>query len=76
MDIYSIHINGIKYKQFKNYEDAYKIIESIIIDSPKFLIEIILEQYCEFGYSDTSCKFFSLYKYDNGNIAKNYVFLH
>ena len=70
MEIYSIHINKKKFKHYKSYEDAYKIIDEIILENPILLIEIILEQYCEFGYADTSCKFYLLYKYDNGNINK------
>jgi hypothetical protein len=39
-------------------------IQKIIFDSPNSQIEILLEEFNEFGHSDSGCKFYLVYKYE------------
>ncbi len=73
MDLYIIYMDKKKHSQYKNYESAYKIVEEIIDIQPNSIININLEQYCEYGHSDISCKHYLLYTYDNGKINKYFT---
>ena len=66
MNIYIVKINSIKYKQFKTFEDAHKKVLSIIKNAPLSNIDILLEEYCEYGYSDSCCKLSKIYTYELG----------
>ncbi len=70
MNIYLIHLEGKKYKQYKTFEDAESTVNKFIDENPKILIEIFIEEYCEFGHAETSCKTYLLLKYDNGKLNK------
>ena len=70
MHIYILYLNKKKYKQYKNFELAYEKAEEIIKEFPEDNLEIILEDYCDYGYSDTSCKFYLLLNYVNRKINK------
>jgi hypothetical protein len=72
MEIYCLHINSKKYKQYKTYEEALLDTEKIIKNDPNLNLEIILEEYCEYGYLDTCCKTYLLYEYKN-LIVKKYL---
>ena len=70
MEIYSINIDNKKYKQYKRYEEALDDTEKLIKTNPSLNLEIILEEFCEFGYSDTCCKLYLLYEYKNFTVKK------
>ena len=73
MNIYFIKLDDKKYKQYKTYEESYKDFEKLIShlpNLPNLIIEIGLEEYCEFGHDDSCCKIYSLCKYENGIINK------
>lgn len=70
MNIYFINLNDKKFNQYKTYEEAYEIALKIISESPNSKIEIMLEEYCEFGHSDSCCKLYELFNYKNGKINK------
>ena len=72
MEIYSIEINGKRFKQFKKFEDAYEKVKMMVLDSPNSNIEIILEEFCDFGYLDTGCKTYLLFRFNNG-ITNKYI---
>lgn len=72
MEIYSINIDGIKFKQYKTYEDAFIDTELQIKINPNSNIEIILEDLCDYGNLDTCCKIYLLCEYKN-NILKKYM---
>lgn len=72
METFTLKINKQKYKQFKSLEEALLKAKKIKIDTPNSIIEIIHEEYCEYGHSDTCCKPFLLYKYENG-IENKYI---
>ena len=58
MNIFTAYINDIKFKQFKTLKDAINDIEIYKKDNK---IEIILEEYNEFGHSDSKCNFFIIF---------------
>lgn len=66
MNIYLINLNNIKYKQYKTYEDAYEDAKKLVNKFSDSKIEIKLEEYCEYGHSDSCCKLLDLFSYDNG----------
>lgn len=66
MNIYFINLDNKKYKQYKTYENAFIDVKKMISQFPTSTIEIILEEYCEFGHYESCCKLFILYKYENG----------
>ena len=70
MNIYLIKLDNKIYKRYKTYEDSYNDFEKILSELPDSKIEIELEEYCEFGHSESSCKVYSLCKYENGLINK------
>ena len=70
MEIYSIEINGKKIKQFKKFEDAYEKVVLMCVDSPSSKIEIILEEFCDYGHVETGCKTYVLFEFDCGKINK------
>lgn len=70
MEIYSIEINGKRFKQFKKFEEAYDKVITMCSDSPDSKIEIILEEFCDYGHFDTCCKTYTLFKFDCGKINK------
>ena len=72
MDIFVLKINNQKYKQFKTIEEAFVKVDKIKKDSPNSIIEIIHEEYCEYGHMDTCCKLYLLYKYEYG-IENKYI---
>ncbi len=65
MEIYIINKDMKKYKQYKTYEEALVDIEKLIKIDPKSNLEIILEEYCEYGNLDTCCKIYLLFEYKN-----------
>ena len=67
MEIYIININKKKFSQYKTYNEALDSMDSIIKSNPNFTsnIEIILEEFCEYGHSDTCCKIYLLCEYKN-----------
>ena len=69
MKIYFIKLNNIKYKQYKSYEKSYEDFEKIIINFPNSIVEIGLEEYCEFGHLESCCNIYNLCKYENGTIS-------
>jgi hypothetical protein len=71
MNIYFITVNKKKYAQYKTYEKSYEEFEKLILENPNSLIEIGLEEYCEFGHLDSCCKTYNLCKYEN-RIVFNY----
>lgn len=62
MEIYYIEINGKRFKQFKQYNDAFDIVKIMVLESPNLKIKIILEEFCDFGYLDTCCKTYTLFE--------------
>jgi len=70
MEIYYINIDTKKYKQYKTYELAFVDMEKLILSNPDSNIEIILEDFCEFGHSDSCCKIYLLCEYKNLTIKK------
>ena len=72
MEIYSINVNNKKYKQYKTYDEALVDIELLIKINTNSDIEIILEEFCEYGYMETCCKIYLLYEYKN-LIVKKYL---
>lgn len=70
MEIYSINIDGKKYKQYKTYDDALLDIELQIKINPNSNMEIILEDFCDYGNLDTCCKIYILYEYKNNKFKK------
>lgn len=70
MNIYLINLDNKKHKQYKTYEEALIDFEKLISQFTNSQIEIILEEFCEFGHSDSCCKLYKLVNYDNGNINK------
>lgn len=72
MNIYFITVDKKKYAQYKTYEKSYEDFEKLILENPNSLIEIGLEEYCEFGHSDTCCKIYDLCKYENGIVLKKF----
>jgi hypothetical protein len=71
MKIYFINFNEKKYKQYKTYEEALNELNKLIIEYPDSKVKIVLEEYCEFGYSDSCCKFYDLFLYENKEIKFN-----
>ena len=69
MNIFSAFINGVKLKQFKTFKDAVDSIQEYKINNNK--IEIILEEFNDYGHSDSKCNFYLLYLYENNKIEKN-----
>lgn len=70
MEIYSINIDGKKYKQYKNYEDAESDMNKLIELNKNSHIEIILEDFCDYGHFDYCCKIYLLCEYKNLLIKK------
>ena len=70
MNIYFINLDNKKYKQYKTYEKSYEDFEKLINQMPNSIIKICLEEYCEFGHSDSCCKIYNLCEYENGIINK------
>lgn len=68
MNIFSAYINDVKLKQFKTFTDAVNSIQEYKIKNNK--IEIILEEFNDYGHSDTKCNFYTLYLYENNKIEK------
>ena len=65
MEIYSINIDGKKFKQYKTYYDALIDIEMQIKINSDSNIELILEDFCDYGNFDTCCKIYLLCEYKN-----------
>ena len=72
MEIYFIKLDKIKYKKYKTYEESYEDFEKLILQLPNSIVEICLEEYCEFGHLDSRCKIYNLCKYD-GVIINKYI---
>lgn len=72
MEIYLIKIDGKKFKQYKTYKDALMDIELQIKINPNSNIEIILEDFCDYGNIDTCCKIYLLCEYKNNIFFKYY----
>lgn len=70
MEIYLININNKKYKQYKTYEEALEDVYFLINSNPNINVEIILEEYCEYGNLDTCCKIKLLCEYKNSILKK------
>ena len=70
MEIYSIEINGKRFKQFNKFEVAYEKVNLMCLNFPDSKIEIMLEQFCEYGHSDTGCKTYLLFEFNNGKTNK------
>ena len=70
MNIYFIILDNKKYKQYKTYEKSYEDFDKLINEMPDSIIQICLEEYCEFSHSDSCCKIYDLCKYENGIINK------
>jgi hypothetical protein len=70
MEIYFIEINGNRFRNFKKYEEAYELVIRMILDSPNSKIKIILEEFCDFGHSDSGCKTYVLFEFNNSIIIK------
>ena len=70
MNIYFIELDNKKYKQYKTYEEAYSDFEKLILKPQNTIIKIKLEEFCEYGHSDSCCKMYNLCKYENGIINK------
>lgn len=64
MEIYSINIDGKKFKQYKTYNDALLDFELQIKINPDSNIKIILEDFCDYGNLDTCCKIYILCEYN------------
>lgn len=67
MEIYLINIDNKKYKQYKTYEKALEDMNMLIKSNqnPDSNIEIILEEFCDYGHSDTYCKIYVLCEFKN-----------
>lgn len=72
MEIYSINVDKKKYKQYKTYEKAFEDMNCLINSKPDSNIEIILEDFCEYGHLDTCCKIYLLCEFKN-SILKKYL---
>lgn len=72
MEIYSLNIGGKKFSQYKTFEDAYLQLELFVKSNPEFVMEIIVEEFCDCGYFETSCKNYILCEYKN-NLLKKYI---
>jgi hypothetical protein len=70
MNIFTLFINDVKHKQYKTMDDALKYCEEIIKNSSSKKLKIILEEFCEFGYSDSCCKIYELYEYSDNKVKK------
>lgn len=64
MKIYSINIDGKKYKQYKTYTEAHIDMNSLIKLNAQSTIKIFLEDFCDYGYSDACCKMCVLCEYE------------
>ena len=71
MKIYFIYFNNKKYKQYKTYKEALDELNKLIKESPKSTVKIMLEEYSEFGHSETCCKLYDLFLYEDGEIKFN-----
>lgn len=71
MKIFFINLNDKKYKQYKTFENALEDLNKLIVESPDSTIKIILEEYCEFGHSDSCCKFYDIVLYEDEQIKFN-----
>lgn len=65
MEIYLINIDGKKYSQYKTYENALREMENQIKLNPNSVIQMILEDFCDYGNLDTCCKIHILHEYKN-----------
>lgn len=72
MELYLIYIDDKKHSQCKNYEISIERVEKLIEENPSSCIKILLEEFCEFGHSDTCSKLHLLYEYKN-NVVKKYI---
>jgi hypothetical protein len=71
MELYTININGKKYKQYKTFEEALDNMKKIIESEPNSNIKIYSEEFCEYECgSDTSCKIHIVCDYENSTIKK------
>lgn len=70
MEIYSINIDEKKFKQYKTFEDALIDFDLQIKINPNSNIEIILEDFCDYGNLDTCCKIYVLREYKNNKLKK------
>lgn len=70
MDFYLILVDNKKQSKHKSLEDSLKQFEILTNEFPQSSIQIMLEQFCEFGYSDTCAKIYLVYDYKNGIINK------
>lgn len=70
MEIYSINIDKKKYKQYRTYEEAIEDMNLLVKLNSNSNIEIILEEFCEYGYLDTCCKTYILREYKNSLLKK------
>lgn len=71
MKIYLINFDGKKYKQYKTYEQSLEDLNKLILEYPNSNVKIILEEYDEFGHSDSCCKFYDLCLYEDRQIKFN-----
>jgi hypothetical protein len=65
MEIYSINIDGTKYKQYKTYTDALVDMDMLIKTNTNSTIKIFLEEFCDYGHLETCCKLDMLCEYKN-----------
>jgi len=70
MEIYSININKKKTFQYKTYDEAFIEMEKIIKTNQNYTIEIILEEFGEYGCLDTCCNIYLLCEYKNLTLKK------
>ena len=63
MDIYYVGINGIKIRNFKTFELAFKFVKKLAQSDDNDVVKIYHEEYIdEFHGSETSCRVYLLYK--------------
>ena len=70
MEIYSINIDKKKYKQYKTYEEAIEDMNLLMVSYPNSNIEMIIEEFCEYGHLDTCCKIYLLCEFKNSLLKK------
>ena len=67
MNIFVLELNGKIYKQFRNMQDALKVVELLI--STDSTINIYVEEYNDdLSYCDLCCHKYSLYLYKDNKV--------